>query len=128
MTSDTDVMVVLKTGKSDRGASATLAFGWACTALALGKSVTLFLTMDGTIWSLSGGAKGVKVEGFDPLEDYIDQFFALGGKMLICAPCTEYYCSIPTTVKEGDFYEEAELAGLSTVVSMIKEGTSVVTF
>jgi uncharacterized protein involved in oxidation of intracellular sulfur len=128
MGKETDMMVVLKTGKSDRGASATLAFGWACTALALGKKVTMFLTMDGTIWSLKDSCKGVKVEGFDPLNEYVDQFFSLGGKMLICAPCTEYYCSIPKELRSREIYQEAELAGLSTIVSMVGNGTSMASF
>lgn len=128
MDNDADVLVVLRTGKQDRGAAATLAYGWACTALALGKNVTMFLTMDGTIWSLKESSKGVKVEGFDPLDEYIEQFFSLGGKMLICAPCTQYYCSIPKDLQSKEFYEEAELAGLSTVVSMVGKETSVATF
>ncbi len=128
MDNDAEVLVVLRTGKQDRGAAATLAYGWACTALALGKNVTMFLTMDGTIWSLKESSKGVKVEGFDPLDEYIEQFFSLGGKMLICAPCTQYYCSIPKDLQSKEFYEEAELAGLSTVVSMVGKETSVATF
>ncbi len=128
MENDTDVMVVLRTGKQDRGAAATLAFGWACTAMALGKKVTMFLTMDGTVWSMKDACKGVMVKGFDPLEEYIEQFFSLGGRMLICAPCTEYYCSIPENLQSKEFYKEAELAGLSTVVSMVGNETSVATF
>lgn len=128
MDNDAEVLVVLRTGKQDRGAAATLAYGWACTALALGKNVTIFLTMDGTIWSLKESSKGVRVEGFDPLDEYIEQFFSLGGKMLICAPCTQYYCSIPKDLQSKEFYEEAELAGLSTVVSMVGKETSVATF
>ena len=72
-----DVVVVLTTGKQDRGMRATLAFGWACTALAMNRSVTVYLTMDGTIWAMNGTAKSVKVEGFEPLAEYIDQFLAL---------------------------------------------------
>jgi uncharacterized protein involved in oxidation of intracellular sulfur len=128
MDNDTEMLVVLRTGKQDRGAAATLAYGWACTALALGRKVTMFLTMDGTIWSLKESCKGVRVEGFDPLDEYIEQFFSLGGKMLICAPCTQYYCSIPRDLQSKEFYEQAELAGLSTVVSMVGKETSVATF
>ena len=126
---DTEVVVVLTTGKTDRGVRATLAFGWACTALALGKRVSIYLTMDGTVWAMQNAAKNVKVEGFENLQEYIDQFIDLGGKILVCAPCSEYYCSFPHT-NETDYrlISEAKLSGLSTVVSMVSSNTSVVTF
>jgi len=125
----TDVVVVLTTGKTDRGVRATLAFGWACTALALGKNVSMYLTMDGTIWAMKNSAKNVKVEGFEPLQEYIDQFIDLGGKMHVCAPCSEYYCSL-TREDKSDYQlmPHAKLSGLSTVVSMVTSQTSVIAF
>ena len=128
MTETDSMMVVLSTGKHDRGARATLAFSWACTGLAMGKKVTIFLTMEGTIWGLKGAAETVKVEGFDPLHEYLEQFIALGGEILICAPCSEYYCSIPKLKKGEELIPEAQLSGLSTIVSMINPTTSVVSF
>jgi predicted peroxiredoxin len=126
---ETDVVVVLTTGKTDRGVRATLAFGWACTALALGKNVSLYLTMDGTVWAMKNAAKTVKVEGFEPLQAYIDQFIELGGKIFACAPCSEYYCSLPNA-DESDYQiiSQAKLSGLSTIVSMVTSQTSVIAF
>ena len=126
---ETEVVVVLTTGKTDRGIRATLAFGWACTALALGKRVSIYLTMDGTVWAMQNAAKNVKVDGFENLQEYIDQFIDLGGEILVCAPCSEYYCSFPQK-NEADYrlISEVKLSGLSTVVSMVSSSTSVVTF
>ena len=126
---DTEVVVVLTTGKTDRGVRATLAFGWACTALALGKKVSIYLTMDGTVWAMQDAAKNVKVDGFENLQEYIDQFIDLSGEILVCAPCSEYYCAFPHK-DEPDYrlISEAKLSGLSTVVSMVSSNTSVVTF
>jgi uncharacterized protein involved in oxidation of intracellular sulfur len=123
-----DVMVVLTTGKQDRGARATLAFSWACTALAMGKSVSLFLTMDGTMWAMKDATAGVQVEGFEPLCEYLEQFVALGGKMMVCAPCSEYYCSFDRARIGDTLNEGAQVAGLSTVVSRIGPTSNVVTF
>jgi len=127
---ETEVVVVLTTGKTDRGVRATLAFGWACTALALGKKVSIYLTMDGTSWAMQNAAKNVKVDGFENLQEYIDQFIDLGGEILVCAPCSEYYCSLfpPKNEIEYRLIPEAKLSGLSTVVSMVSSCTSVVTF
>jgi len=121
-------IVVLTTGKQDRGTRATLALSWACSALALGKSVSLYMTMDGTIWAMKGAAKGIQVQGFEPLQNYVDQFLALGGSILVCAPCSEYYCNFDRGKLDGSLVEGSELVGLATVVSATGPGCTVVTF
>ena len=128
MSNEPDELIILTTGKQDRGTRATLAFSWGCAALAMGQDVTMFLTMEGTVWAVRGAVREVEVGGFEPLEDYLEQFLALGGELLVCAPCSEYYCaldrdSIPTQVIQG-----AQLAGLATIVSRIDEKTKTITF
>lgn len=123
-----DAMIVLTTGKQDRGARATLAFAWACTALAMGKSVNVYLTMDGTIWSLEGAPDGVQVDGFEPLGEYIDQFLSLDGKLIVCAPCSEYYCGFDRARMRDRLRPDAEIVGLTTVVGRIETQTNVVSF
>ncbi len=119
-------MIVLTTGKQDRGTRATLAFSWGCAALAMGQRVAIYLTMDGTVWAGKTASHGVAVSGFEPLEAYVRQFSELGGEMLVCAPCSEYYC-IPGASKEA-LIENCRLVGLATVVSLISSETRVITF
>lgn len=128
MQSENNVVVVLTTGKQDRGTRATLAFAWACTALAMGKAVSLYLTMDGTLWAMNGSMKGLQVEGFEPLQQYLEQFLLLGGEILVCAPCSEYYCSFDPEKLHTNLIPEAKLVGLTTVVSKIGPASSVVSF
>jgi len=116
------------TGKQDRGARATLAFSWGCASLAMGKEVTMFLTMEGTIWATKGAMIGVMVEGFESLEDYLEQFLTLGGELLVCAPCTEYYCSFDRSQIGSIMAEDAKLTGLATIVSKMGEHTKAITF
>jgi predicted peroxiredoxin len=123
-----DTMIVLTTGKQDRGTRATLAFSWGCAALAMGQNVSVYLTMDGTIWAVKGAAKGVEVGGFEPLEDYVEQFLGLGGKILVCAPCSEYYCTFDREQIPGTFIHDCELVGLATVVAQTGNGTRVISF
>jgi len=122
-----NTMVVLTTGKQDRGTRATLAFSWACAALAMGKTAAVYLTMDGTVWSSRNAGRNVQVQGFEPISEYMEQFFALGGRLLVCAPCSEFYCSMENLPKES-LFEEVELVGLATVVGLTEGATSVVTF
>ena len=124
----TDTLITLTTGKTDRGTRATLAFAWGCAALAMGQSTTMYLTMEGTMWAVRGAAKGVEVGGFEPLELYITQFLELGGELLVCAPCSEYYCSFDRDATPGTMIEEARLSGLATVVSRIDSHTATMTF
>jgi uncharacterized protein involved in oxidation of intracellular sulfur len=128
MNNNPDTLIALTSGKQDRGTRATLAFAWGCAALAMGQKVTLFLTMDGTVWAMKGAMKDVVVGGFEPLDDYLDQFLALGGELLVCAPCTEYYCSFDRSQIASTILEDAELTGLATIVSKMGEETKTVTF
>jgi uncharacterized protein involved in oxidation of intracellular sulfur len=128
MKSNTDIMITLTTGKQDRGTRATLALSWGCAALAMGQNVAMFLTMDGTVWASKGSAKEVTVAGFEPLEDYFDQFAELGGELLVCAPCTEYYCSVDRDNIDGVLRSEAQLTGLATIVSKIGDSTKTISF
>lgn len=128
MANECDVVVVLTSGKQDRGTRATLAFGWACTALAMGKSVAVYLTMDGTYWAVHNSADKVHVEGFEPLQEYITQFFELGGSMLVCAPCSEYYCGFDRSVIGDTLLPGAKLSGLSSIVALVSPATCVISF
>jgi len=68
MRENDQALVVLTTGKRDRGSRASLTFARACAAL----------TMNGTVWALRGAVDEVLVQGFKPLAEYLDQFRALG--------------------------------------------------
>lgn len=128
MSDQSKTMIVLTTGKHDRGTRATLAFSWGCAALAMGEIVSIYLTMDGTVWATRGATKGVEVNGFEPLQSYVEQFHQLGGNLLVCAPCSEYYCSFNREAIGTTMLEEARLVGLATIVGKIDAGTKVVTF
>jgi predicted peroxiredoxin len=123
-----DLLITLTTGKQDRGTRATLALSWGCAALAMGQKVSIFFTMDGTVWASQGSAKGVKVDGFEPLKDYLNQFIELDGEILVCAPCSKYYCSVESSEGRGTLIQEAQLTGLATIVSKMGNNTKTITF
>ncbi len=128
MNNQPDLLITLTTGKQDRGTRATLAFSWGCAALAMGQSVSIFMTMDGTIWAGKNAMKGVSVAGFDNLEEYLEQFIAMEGELLVCAPCTEYYCAFDQNEPDRKIINEANLTGLATIVSKMGPNTKVITF
>ena len=127
MSKELGTMIVLTTGKQDRGTRATLAFSWGCAALAMGQRVALYLTMDGTVWAVQGSDRGVAVSGFEPLGEYVEQFLALGGEILVCAPCSEYYCSLDGIQPGAVLRQGTSLVGLATIVHRIGSETKVIT-
>jgi len=123
-----DAIIVLATGGDDGGHRATLAFSWGCTALAMGRRVAVYMTMDGAIWSTRDAAQDVCVCGFEPLEVYIEQFSDLGGELLVCPPCSEQLCTLDGHAHGADLRAGAQLCGLAGVVGRTQDRTQVITF
>ncbi len=128
MSNTIDTVVILTTGKEDRGTRAILAYSWACTALAMGKSVALFLTMDGAVWAKRDEAVGVSVAGFESLDSYLEQFLALSGKWQVCAPCTQYYCGAGSSESHALLHPDVEVIGLATLISQTGPDSHFITF
>lgn len=108
------MLIILTTGPEDRGNRATLAFSMGISALISGVDVTIYLTMGGTFWARDGGA-GVRIDGFDPLSTYVEQFVEGGGHLAVCSPCDAFYCSI---AKDKPLVAGAERCGLAHVVDL----------
>jgi predicted peroxiredoxin len=114
--SNQKLMIILTTGPEDRGNRATLAFAMGVSSLVSGVDTTIFMTMGGTFWSRKAACNKVHIDGFDSLAEHIDQFAELGGKVLVCSPCHEFYCSV---AKDTQLLPGAELAGLTHVVDQV---------
>jgi predicted peroxiredoxin len=122
------VLIILSTGRQDGGAKATLAFSWGCSALSLGSDVLMFATMDGTIWGLKDACAGIQMHGFEPLETYVQQYLDLGGKLCICPPCLEYYCTVDEPTANKGLRDRAEVCGIASSLAHISEYGKVLTF
>lgn len=117
------MLLILTTGPEDRGNRATLAFSMGVAALISGVEAHVYLTMGGAFWSRRESVKSVQIEGFEPLNVYVDQFVEAGGRILVCSPCYEFFCSIAS---KHDVMKGAELVGLTHVVDLALE-SSVIT-
>jgi predicted peroxiredoxin len=116
------LMIMLTTGPEDRGNRATLAFSMGVAAKISGVDTTIFMTMSGTVWSRQSACAKVHINGFDPLEQYVRQFHELGGNILVCSPCHDFYCAIAGGT---DLIPGAELAGLTHVVDQVMSASTV---
>ena len=117
------MLIILTTGAEDRGNRATLAFAMGVSSLISGVDTTIYLTMGGTFWSRRHAKQRVHIDGFEPLETYVEQFLDGGGKLMVCSPCNEFFCSI---AGEQPLIDGAELCGLTHIVDLAL-GASTVT-
>lgn len=118
-------LIIITNGKNDRGSRATIGFCLAVSSIISNIETVVFLTLDGTCWAKKGAVRDVAITGFEPLETYIKQFTDAGGKILVCSPCTKFFCA--TSFNESDLIEGAEFAGFATIAE-IMEKSSVATF
>lgn len=118
----TKLLILLTTGAEDRGSRATLAFAMGVSSLISRVETALFMTIGGTFWSRESAFRKVRIDGFEPLGVYVDQYRELGGRILVCSPCNEFYCSIG---KDNPLMPGAELSGLTAIVDMALEASVV---
>ena len=109
------MLVILTTGPEDSGNRATLAFTMGLASVISGVDTTIYMTMGGTFWSREQGYKSVHIEGFEPLEVNRDQFIEAGGKIMVCSPCDNFYCSI---AGDSPLVKNAQLCGLTHIVDL----------
>jgi predicted peroxiredoxin len=94
MSSTKPLLLVLTAGlEQDGGRKAALAFGLALAALAEGREVCVFLSLESAPFGTPSGCDGAHPRGFsDPLDSYVRHFLELGGRLEICSSCYEEYC------------------------------------
>jgi predicted peroxiredoxin len=118
-------VVMLTAGLEDGGKRATLAFSAACAALAMDLDTILFMVGDGSHWAYEGAVEGVREPGFPPLENLMDSFVELGGRLCVCAACDQV-CSVAGA--DGMVRarrREIQPTGLATVLAHMVGGNSV---
>jgi predicted peroxiredoxin len=93
-------VVVLTAGRDDGGKRATIAISAACTAQSMDLDTHVFLVGDGSYWAYEGSADSVHVKGFPALQDLIEAFVELGGRMYVCSAC-DSVCAVPEGTDDG---------------------------
>lgn len=118
-------VIVLTTGLEDQGKRATLAFSAACSALALDMTTHLFMVGDGSHWAYEGHAEPIHQAGFPALQELIEAYLELGGKLYICSACDQV-CSLPLV--DGTVLvrrAEVEVCGLVSILDYAADGTTI---
>ncbi len=124
-----EYLVVITQGREDGGRAANLGAKLAITMQAMNYNVSIFLTLAGTRWAFVGTAEDVQFPDEPPAEEYFKAFTDNGGSLLICSPCLNAYCFIPTMDK-SDFKQSlrdgARYVGLATVAEKLILGEATI--
>jgi predicted peroxiredoxin len=90
------------------------------SALASGKDVLLWLTMEGVELAKKGAAKTLAPKSFAPVSELLDTYIENGGRIGICPPCAQTH-----GLTDENIIDNAELMG---AVAMLDESSGRQTF
>lgn len=118
-------VIVLATGLDDSGKRATLAFSAACSALAMEMTTHLFMVGDGSHWAYEGHADPIHQAGFPALNELIEAYVELGGKLYLCSACDQV-CSMPIANGAALIRRAGvEIRGLVSILDYAADGTTI---
>lgn len=104
--------------------NATVGLVVANAAIGCDKETTVFLSGEGAWLAKRGEAEKIVLGGpFAPAKELLDKFVAAGGKILVCAPCMK-----KRDIAEADLVAGAAPAGGATLVEILSEGASCVSY
>ena len=132
MNENRDILIIISTGKEDGGRKASLGFALATSSVFSGIKTSLFLTGSGSTWGVVKHAKTSHIEGFESIDQYINDFISNDGKLLMCSPCLKFYCGIEEhkldDIKNNkEVYSSMEYVGFATIAD-IASRCSVINF
>lgn len=90
-------------------------------ALSMGKTVTIFLLMDGASMAKKGAATGVKHPSFDRLDSLMNEVIEGGTKVYVCELSAQF-----RGINEGNLVEGMKIAGAATYIDLISNPANAV--
>lgn len=91
---------------------ASMPFTLANAALVMDMQATVFLHGNGVWLAKKDYAEHVSTEEFGPFKKLLDDFLALGGKLLVCVPCMK-----GRKIEESDLIEGAQTTAAAKVTT-----------
>ncbi len=76
------------------------------------------------VWlALKGTADHVFAGGLPPLKKLLDDFFEMGGRLLVCSPCIQH-----RQMPQGDLLEQAKVVAAATLTAEILTAKAVLNY
>ncbi len=92
-------------------------------SVASSQQTTVFLSSEGTRLAARGVAESLHEEGFAPMGELVAGFVAAGGTFLVCSPCAK-----KRGITEDDLIEGASIVGGATLIALLADGASSLSF
>ncbi len=118
-------LIIITRGREDGGQAALLGAKLALALQAMGTNVSIFLTLSGTRWAFEGTGEDVQIADEPSLAVYLSTYLEQDGPMLVCSPCLDAYCFLPTMDSDAfrkSLRKGAHYAGLSSVAEIMIKG------
>ena len=116
------LVIVVTSGFNDERSS--VAWSVANGGIASDFDVTMFLVSSGVDWVRKGAADAARLNPFDPpVKDMIRTVLDNGGTIMACPPCAKV-----RGYDQEDFIDGVVLAGSTSMLGVVSEGASTLTF
>jgi predicted peroxiredoxin len=114
--------IVITRGLDDERSS--VAWSIANGGVASGFEVTIFLAAAGVDWVRKGAGEVARLNPLDPpIGEMITNVLENGGKIMVCPPCAKV-----RAYSEDDLIDGAVLAGAPSMLEVVKQGASTLSF
>ena len=95
----------------------------ACASVASAQTTTVFLSSEGTRLAARGVPEELHEEGFAPLSQLVTDYVEAGGTFLVCSPCAK-----KRDIGEDDLIDGASIVGGASLVKLLADGASALSF
>ncbi|WP_338748363.1 DsrE family protein [Janibacter alittae] len=92
-------------------------------SVASSQETTVFLSSEGTRLAVTGVADTLHEEGFAPMSELVSSYIEAGGTFLVCSPCAK-----KRGIGEEDLIEGATIVGGASLVALLADGASSLSF
>jgi len=116
-------LVINLTRSADDPDRSSVAMVVAGASVASDQTTTVFLSSEGTRLAQQGVADDVHEEGFAPMSELVATYVAAGGTFLVCSPCAK-----KRGIGEDDLIEGASIVGGATLVALLADGATSLSF
>jgi uncharacterized protein len=118
-----DRVVIIATHGPEDPERATLPFVMGNAALAMDAEAVVVLQATGVLLAKTGTYEHIFASGLPPLQDLLQSFLELGGKLLVCTPCIQDRKIEPSMLVEG-----AEPIAGARVIQEVTESSAVLNY
>ena len=116
-------LLIIATHAADDPERATIPFVLANAAMATDMSVVLVLQAEGVRLAVIDQAKQINAEAFPPLQNLMNDFFGLGGVLMVCSPCLK-----ARKIQESQVIPGTRLVAAGTIVAELASANIALTY